>query len=175
VPDPSTPWTLPCRVEDQADDPQFRERARGILLRHSQAIVESVLELKELGLVDKASAEIRASSASTTNNTDPRRVDPDPTLMKPSPHLVLEALRQLDATRKSAVMIGDSESDIYSARHAGIHSIGYANKPGKNYHLTVAGADAIAFDMARIDGVPEGLERASICPRIPRALQAAYP
>src|SRR6266511_3605145 len=24
VPDPSTPWTLPCRVEDQADDPQCR-------------------------------------------------------------------------------------------------------------------------------------------------------
>src|SRR6266540_6958743 len=55
VPDPSTPWTLPCRVEDQADDPQFRERARSILLRHSQSIIESVQELQELGLVDKAS------------------------------------------------------------------------------------------------------------------------
>jgi DNA-binding transcriptional regulator YhcF (GntR family) len=64
VPDPSTPWTLPCRVEDQADDPQFRERALGILLRHSQAIVESVQELQELGLVDKASAEIRAHRSS---------------------------------------------------------------------------------------------------------------
>ncbi len=64
VPDPSTPWTLPCRVEDQADDPQFRERARGILLRHSQAIVESVQELEDLGLVDKASAEIRVHRSS---------------------------------------------------------------------------------------------------------------
>jgi len=59
LPDPSTPWTLPCRVEDQADDPQFRERAHGIMLRHMQAIVESVHELEELGLVKKASAEVR--------------------------------------------------------------------------------------------------------------------
>jgi len=57
--DPSGPWTLPCRVEDQADDPEFRERARGIMLRHTQAIVEAVQELEELGLVNKASAEVR--------------------------------------------------------------------------------------------------------------------
>jgi len=31
VPDPAVPWTLPCRVEDQADDPKFRapEEASG--------------------------------------------------------------------------------------------------------------------------------------------------
>jgi phosphoglycolate phosphatase-like HAD superfamily hydrolase len=62
----------------------------------------------------------------------------------------VEALRQLDATRESVVMIGDSESDIYSARNAGIHRIGYASKPGKNYRLTVAGAVAIAFDLAEL-------------------------
>jgi phosphoglycolate phosphatase-like HAD superfamily hydrolase len=58
--------------------------------------------------------------------------------------------RYVNSTPPAAVLIGDSESDFYSARNAGIHSIGYANKPGKNYHLTIAGADAIAFDMAEL-------------------------
>jgi DNA-binding transcriptional regulator YhcF (GntR family) len=64
LPDPTTPWTLPCRVEDQADDPEFRERARGIMLRHTQAIVDSVLELEELGLIKQARAEIRVHQSS---------------------------------------------------------------------------------------------------------------
>jgi phosphoglycolate phosphatase len=75
------------------------------------------------------------------------RTEPDPTLMKPSPHLVLHALRLLDGILQSAVLIGDSETDIASARVAGLPSIGYANKPGKRKRLASAGADAIVTTM----------------------------
>lgn len=59
VPDPSQPWTVPCRVDDLADSPQFRARALKIMERHTQAIVEAVRELGELGLVEVAEAAVR--------------------------------------------------------------------------------------------------------------------
>jgi DNA-binding transcriptional regulator YhcF (GntR family) len=54
-----TPWALPCRAEDLADDPGFRERAATITRRHTQAISDSVHELADLGLVQQASVQIR--------------------------------------------------------------------------------------------------------------------
>ncbi|HEX5401103.1 MAG TPA: HAD hydrolase-like protein, partial [Pseudonocardiaceae bacterium] len=59
------------------------------------------------------------------------REAPDPTLLKPSPHLLEEALRQLGRPPGAAAFVGDSSSDIESAIAAGVRSIGYANKPGK--------------------------------------------
>jgi phosphoglycolate phosphatase-like HAD superfamily hydrolase len=41
------------------------------------------------------------------------------------------------------VFLGDSTSDIEAAQAAGVRSIGYANKPGKNSRLIAAGAEAI--------------------------------
>jgi DNA-binding transcriptional regulator YhcF (GntR family) len=55
----ATPWALPCRTEDLADDPDFRERAAVITQRHTQAITASVHELADLGLVQQASVHIR--------------------------------------------------------------------------------------------------------------------
>ena len=57
--DTATPWALPCRADDLADDPDFRERAATITQRHTQAISDSVHELADLGLVQQASVEIR--------------------------------------------------------------------------------------------------------------------
>lgn len=57
--DTGTPWALPCRADDLADDPDFRERAATITQRHTQAISDSVHELADLGLVQQASVEIR--------------------------------------------------------------------------------------------------------------------
>ena len=51
VPDTSQPWAIPCRVDDLADEPAFRERAEQITRRHTDAITESVAELADLGLV----------------------------------------------------------------------------------------------------------------------------
>src|SRR5215207_416380 len=50
LPDPETPWTLPVRTEDLADDPAFRERHGRIASRHTSAIVDSVAELADLGV-----------------------------------------------------------------------------------------------------------------------------
>src|SRR6266849_6219608 len=62
LPDPRTPWTLPCRVEDLGDDPAFRSRAEGIMTRNVHALVDSVTELAYLGLVPHASIQVRFHS-----------------------------------------------------------------------------------------------------------------
>lgn len=59
VPDTSGPMAVPCRSEDLGDDPEFRQRANRIMLRHGQAILDSVEELADLGMVENARAEIR--------------------------------------------------------------------------------------------------------------------
>jgi hypothetical protein len=59
VPDANLPWGVPCRVEDLADEPAFRERHRHIMQRHTEAITESVGELADLGLVNSATAQVR--------------------------------------------------------------------------------------------------------------------
>lgn len=61
LPDTSRPWSLPARVDNGQDEPLFRKRAEKIISRHAQALVESVQELKDLGLVASASAEVRIS------------------------------------------------------------------------------------------------------------------
>jgi DNA-binding transcriptional regulator YhcF (GntR family) len=63
VPDPTQPWTLPATVDGLADSPAFRARATGIMQRHTEAIVEAVNELGELGLVADAAAEVRVAPA----------------------------------------------------------------------------------------------------------------
>ena len=59
VPDTSLPWGVPCRIENLADEPAFRERHRHIMQRHTEAITESVDELADLGLVKSATAQVR--------------------------------------------------------------------------------------------------------------------
>lgn len=59
VPDTTQPMTLPCRVDDLADDPAFRERSNAMTRRHSQAITDAVHELDELGLVKNGTVRLR--------------------------------------------------------------------------------------------------------------------
>ena len=66
VPDTRQPWAFPCRAEDLADEPAFRERADQISRRHTDAIVESVHELADLGLVKTASADVRVHGGTAT-------------------------------------------------------------------------------------------------------------
>jgi DNA-binding transcriptional regulator YhcF (GntR family) len=63
VPDTDRPWAVPCRVEDLADEPAFRERMDGIGRRHTDAITEQVAELADLGLVKNATAQVRVHGA----------------------------------------------------------------------------------------------------------------
>ncbi|NKQ57123.1 winged helix-turn-helix transcriptional regulator [Amycolatopsis sp. K13G38] len=63
VPDPRQPWTLPARVDDLADSPPFRARAARIMQRHTLAVVDTVNELADLGLVPNARAQVRINPA----------------------------------------------------------------------------------------------------------------
>ncbi len=76
------------------------------------------------------------------------RTGPDPSILKPSPHLIEQAASALDAVPSACSLIGDSPADIESARLAGAHSIGYARTPDKRERLDAVGAGAIVATMA---------------------------
>jgi phosphoglycolate phosphatase len=76
------------------------------------------------------------------------RTSHDPALLKPSPHLIEKATRDLGADPAGTALVGDSVTDIEGAQRAGIGSIGYANKPGKYERMTKAGAGAVITSMA---------------------------
>ena len=48
LPDTTRPMAVPCRVEDLADDPDYRARMHQITGRHAYAILETVQELARL-------------------------------------------------------------------------------------------------------------------------------
>jgi phosphoglycolate phosphatase len=76
------------------------------------------------------------------------RYSHDPDLLKPSPFLVERAISVLRADPATCTMLGDSPTDIESARQAGITSIGYANTPSKHEQLSIAGANAVFKSLA---------------------------
>lgn len=78
------------------------------------------------------------------------RDDCDPAHLKPSPYLVLKALRQLDAQPSDCALVGDSPSDITAGHQASVAVIGFANKPGKHDRLAHAGAEAVTTRLADI-------------------------
>jgi phosphoglycolate phosphatase len=76
------------------------------------------------------------------------RTSHDPALLKPSPHLINEAIRGLDADPTATTLVGDSFTDIEAAHSAGVASIGYANRPGKRERMTELRAGAVITSMA---------------------------
>lgn len=76
------------------------------------------------------------------------RTSHDPALLKPSPHLIEEAVRGLDANPGESALVGDSFTDIEASHSAGVASIGYANKPGKRERMTELQAGAVITSMA---------------------------
>jgi phosphoglycolate phosphatase len=78
------------------------------------------------------------------------RTSADPALLKPSPHLIQQALTTLAAPADESVLVGDQTTDMQAARLAGIDSIGYANRPGKHAAFTEAGATAIVRSLAEL-------------------------
>ena len=75
------------------------------------------------------------------------RTSPNVALLKPSPHLLHEAMNALAATPDDSVMVGDSASDIDAARAAGVAVIAFANKPTKRQDLALLQPDAIVSRM----------------------------
>ncbi|WP_228080704.1 HAD family hydrolase [Streptomyces profundus] len=76
------------------------------------------------------------------------RVPGEPTSMKPSPRLLLDAMG--DASPAACVFIGDAARDVEAGDAAGVPTIGYANKPGKDKKLTDAGAVVVVPSIAEI-------------------------
>jgi phosphoglycolate phosphatase-like HAD superfamily hydrolase len=76
------------------------------------------------------------------------RTNHDPTLLKPSPYLITQAVEALGADPAECTLVGDSVTDVQGAHLASVQSIGYANKPGKRQRLAAAGAGAIINSLA---------------------------
>ncbi|MFC5666171.1 HAD family hydrolase [Kitasatospora misakiensis] len=75
------------------------------------------------------------------------RAPGDPSSMKPNPRLLLEAIETVGAGQEHCVFIGDAARDVEAGNAAGVPTIGYANKPGKNLKLATAGAVAVVESM----------------------------
>ncbi|TDE26425.1 HAD family hydrolase [Nonomuraea mesophila] len=107
----------------------------GIVTNNSGAAVATFLDRKRLAdRVDYVSARSAA----------------DPSLMKPNPHLLNQALIRLNADPSVTLLVGDSTTDIEASKLAGVFAIGYANRPGKAERLTEAGADLIVTSMEEL-------------------------
>jgi HAD superfamily hydrolase (TIGR01549 family) len=76
------------------------------------------------------------------------RTSHDPALLKPSPHLIDKAVRDLDADPTESALVGDSFTDIEAAHRADVASIGYANRPGKLERMKQLQAGAVITSMA---------------------------
>lgn len=91
------------------------------------------------------------------------RTDPAPDLLKPSPHLLLQAMRTLGADAAHCVLIGDSATDIKAAHAVEIAVIGYANKTGKRDLFRTLNPDAVIDSMSTIaDAVHDALPNPSL-------------
>jgi phosphoglycolate phosphatase-like HAD superfamily hydrolase len=63
--------------------------------------------------------------------------------LKPSPAMVLEALRRCDACSDDAVLIGDSSADLGAALASAVKFYGIATSAERHDHLMAAGASQI--------------------------------
>ncbi|WP_030061433.1 MULTISPECIES: HAD family hydrolase [Streptomyces] len=78
------------------------------------------------------------------------RAPGDPSSMKPNPRLLLEAMEAAGSGPEDCVFIGDAARDVEAGEAAGVPTIGYANKPGKDAKLAAAGAVVIVDSMQMI-------------------------
>lgn len=74
----------------------------------------------------------------------------DPRLMKPHPHVLLRTLHDLPAPAESALIVGDSVTDVEAGLAADVWTLGYANKPGKDEAFRDAGADIVVGSMTEL-------------------------
>ncbi|KES07616.1 HAD family hydrolase [Streptomyces toyocaensis] len=63
--------------------------------------------------------------------------------LKPDPHCIHRALNAMGAAPASALMIGDTPSDLRAARAAGVPFLGYARNARKSELLRDAGASTV--------------------------------
>ncbi|ROR43395.1 HAD family hydrolase [Kitasatospora cineracea] len=78
------------------------------------------------------------------------RAPGDPSSMKPNPRLLLEAMDSIKSKPEETIFIGDAVRDVEAGNAAGVSTLGYANKPGKDTKLAKAGALIIVNSMQEI-------------------------
>jgi HAD superfamily hydrolase (TIGR01549 family) len=84
------------------------------------------------------------------------RTNSSVSLLKPSPHLLTEAIDAVGIEASKCVFIGDSTADVAAALSAHIFPIGFANKSGKIERLMNAGASTLITSMDKIlDQLPQ--------------------
>lgn len=88
-----------------------------------------------------------------SSDTIAARANADVHLLKPSPHLVNEAILAFDVLRDTCTLVGDSPADIEAARAANVHSVGYANRPGKTEALMSLEPSAITTMMTLLNDI----------------------
>lgn len=69
---------------------------------------------------------------------------------KPHPAMLLQALRETNAAKENAVMVGDTAFDMEMARAAGVEGIGVSWGYHRADRLRDAGAGRVATDMAEL-------------------------
>ena len=67
--------------------------------------------------------------------------------LKPDPHCLNRALNALGAAPATALMIGDTPSDLVAAQRAGVPFLGYARNAGKEKALREAGAEDVVSSL----------------------------
>lgn len=103
-------------------------RSLAIVSNNSKAAIEAYLDLHDLRrYVTYVSA----------------RVSANPTLLKPSPYLLQDAIESVGVPAGAVAFVGDSVTDIQAGHAAGLVSIGYANRPGKDMLLRASGAHLV--------------------------------
>ncbi|MFH0519172.1 HAD family hydrolase [Streptomyces sp. M41] len=70
--------------------------------------------------------------------------------LKPDPHCLNRALSALGAAPSSALMIGDTPSDLHAANSAGVPFLGYARNARKEKLLRQAGATAVVDSLQTV-------------------------
>ncbi|GAA1450545.1 HAD family hydrolase [Nocardiopsis tropica] len=76
-----------------------------------------------------------------------------PELMKPHPHLLELALKELSIRPATCLMVGDSETDIEVAKAVGMPVVGYANRPDKAERFHTLGSNVVTEDMVELAAV----------------------
>jgi phosphoglycolate phosphatase-like HAD superfamily hydrolase len=76
------------------------------------------------------------------------RTDPNPAKLKPSPYLIEQAAEALGTHPAACAMVGDSRTDMQSARSASTLAIGYTPAMANAERLIDAGAQTVVSSMA---------------------------
>ena len=147
---------LAARVETELTDQEVAAVATAKPTSYVHDVLAACHESGRTAAVVSNNSERAVQTYLTRHGLDDRigpvfaRTSHDPALLKPSPHLIDEAVQVLNADPAATALVGDSITDIEGSRLAGIDSIGYANKPGKFDRMAAAGAGAVITTLAQL-------------------------